>query len=131
MNTDSNGKLSRRKHKLAASFGFAFKGITFTVRNERNMQIHLGLSTGVLLAGFILGLTRVEWLFVIFAIGGMLALEIVNTAIEKAVDLASQEYHPLAKQAKDIAAGAVLIFAFICVLVGLIIFVPKLADIIN
>jgi undecaprenol kinase len=72
----------------------------------------------------------VEWLFVIFAIGGMFALELLNTAIERLVDLVTMEYHPLAKQAKDIAAGAVFLYAIFSVIVGFIIFIPRILKLI-
>jgi undecaprenol kinase len=63
---------------------------------------------------------------VLFAIGGMLSLELMNTAVERVVDLATKDYHPLAKQAKDIAAGAVFIYAALSVIIGAIIFLPKI-----
>ncbi|MFO1443420.1 diacylglycerol kinase family protein [Bacillus sp. Bva_UNVM-123] len=122
MRSDSNDKRSR----LRKSFGYAFAGIKAAIMAERNLRIHLIISVLVMIIGLWLGLSKVEWLFVLFAIGGMLALEMLNSAIERIVDLVTAEYHPLAKNAKDMAAGAVLIYAIICVIIGIIIFLPKL-----
>ena len=116
----------RKKHRLSASFKFGFEGILSGAVKERNIQIHIGLSILVVLFGLGFSISRFEWIAVLFAIGGMLALELLNTAVERTVDLFTSEFHPLAKQAKDSAAGAVLIFAIISVIIGLIIFVPKM-----
>ncbi|MBU8879431.1 diacylglycerol kinase family protein [Bacillus sp. FJAT-29790] len=115
-----------KKHQLIRSFGFAISGIKSAVLKERNMKIHLLISIAVIGLGIWLSLSTVEWLFVLFAIGGMLSLELLNTAIERAVDLVTAKYHPLAKEAKDIAAGSVLIYALLSVITGLIIFLPKI-----
>lgn len=90
------------------------------------MKIHLGISLIVILTGLWLSLSMLEWLFIFLAIGGMLSLEMINTALERAVDLVTDQYHPLAKDAKDIAAGAVLLYAIMSVIIGVIIFVPKI-----
>jgi len=79
----------------------------------------------VILAGYFTGLSRTEWYIVLLLIALMFALEMINTAIERVVDLASPNFHPLAKQAKDIAAGAVLVFALFSAIIGLLIFLPK------
>ncbi len=71
-------------------------------------------------------LSAIEWMFISFAICGVLALELVNTAIERVVDLVTKDIHPLAKQAKDVAAGAVLLYAILSVIIGCIIFLPKI-----
>ena len=91
----------RKKDPLYKSFGYAFQGIFTCIRKERNMKIHCML------------------------FGMVMALELVNTAVEAVVDLVTEERHPLAKIAKDTAAGAVLIAAIMAAIVGLIIFVPK------
>lgn len=115
-----------KKHPLLASFRFGFQGIASAAVKERNVQIHIGLSALVISFGFGFNISATEWIAVVLAIGGMLALELLNTAIERTVDLNTSEYHPLAKQAKDIAAGAVLIYAFTSVIIGIIIFIPKM-----
>lgn len=111
--------------RLLKSFSNAMNGIMNVIRNERNMQIHLVLSIIVIGLGWLVHLSRVEWMIVIVLIGGMFCLEIVNTAIERTVDLITKEYHPLAKIAKDISAGAVFVFAIISVIIGLLIFLPR------
>jgi len=110
--------------KYLRSFGYAFEGI-LTAWKEQNFRSHLISAVIVLIAGFFTGLSRVEWFIVLLLIALMFALEMMNTAIERVVDLASTELHPLAKQAKDIAAGAVLVFAVLSAIIGLLIFIPK------
>ncbi|MBT2685736.1 diacylglycerol kinase family protein [Bacillus sp. ISL-37] len=116
----------QRKHPLASSFKFGFEGIAAAAAKERNVQIHLAISVIVILSGFIFSINKYEWIAIILSIGGMVSMEMINTAIERTVDLYTKEYHPLAKQAKDIAAGAVLVFAIASVIIGLIIFLPRI-----
>ncbi|TSI03326.1 diacylglycerol kinase family protein [Lysinibacillus sp. BW-2-10] len=110
--------------KLIKSFGYAFYGI-FTALKEQNMRIHIISAMIVVFAGFLTGLSTTEWLFIIVAISLVIGAEMVNTAIESVVNLASPTFHPFAKQAKDVAAGAVLVFAISSVIIGLLIFIPK------
>ncbi|WP_174730170.1 diacylglycerol kinase family protein [Mesobacillus harenae] len=128
MNSDWNANRPRKKQHLSASFRFAWQGIRYAVKSERNLQIHLLISAAVLCAGAVLKLSITEWFVVLLIIGVMVSLELLNTALEKVVDLVTEEYHPLAKQAKDLAAGSVLVFSIISVLIGLLIFVPKAAE---
>ena len=93
---------------------------------EQNLSFHLIASVIVIIAGFVLGITRTEWMIIALCIGVVIAAELFNTAIEKLVDLVSPERHPIAGQVKDIAAGAVLICAAAAAIVGLIIFIPYL-----
>ncbi|KAF0825600.1 diacylglycerol kinase family protein [Cytobacillus firmus] len=125
MNSGSRDKKVRR-HNVLNSFVFAFSGIRTALWNERNLQIHLAVSLAVMFFGIYFGISRLEWMIILLAIGGMFSLELLNTAIERAVDLSTEDYHPLAKQAKDIAAGAVLVFAIISVIIGGVIFLPKI-----
>jgi diacylglycerol kinase len=104
--------------KFLRSVPFAWNGVKLLFSSENNAKIHLLAMLVVVIAGFILSFTEAEWLAVILCIGGVMALEAVNTAIEAVVDLASPEVHPLAKKAKDVAAGAVLIFAACAVVVA-------------
>ncbi|SFA95676.1 diacylglycerol kinase family protein [Bacillus sp. cl95] len=113
------------------SFGFAIEGITQGIKEEKNMRIHLFFSIIALSISIMLSLSSLEWVLIILCIGGMLALELVNSALERVVDMVTKEYHPLAKQAKDMAAGAVFLYAIISVIIGLIIFMPKLISLIN
>lgn len=110
--------------KYLRSFGYALEGI-ITASKEQNFKSHVLSAIIVMLAGYLTGLSRIEWYIVLLLIALMFALEMINTAIERVVDLASPEIHPLAKQAKDIAAGAVLVFALFSAIIGLLIFLPK------
>ncbi|CAM3928310.1 diacylglycerol kinase family protein [Mesobacillus thioparans] len=112
---------------MSSSFRFGFEGIAAAAARERNVQIHCILSVMVLLSGFFFDINKYEWMAVILCIGGMVSLEMMNTAIERTVDMYTEDFHPLAKQAKDIAAGAVLVFAIACVIIGMIIFLPKIS----
>lgn len=89
------------------------------------MRIHFISALIVIIAALLTGLTIGEWLIIIMAITLVIGTEMINTAIETLVDLASPDIHPLAKQAKDVAAGAVLVFAIASVIIGLLIFLPK------
>jgi undecaprenol kinase len=124
MSMDSNDK--RYQLLSLASFTYAISGILLALRSEKNMRIHFICSIIVILVSFYFSITKTEWLFILLAIGGMFSLELVNTAIERSVDLVTAEYHPLAKQAKDLAAGAVFVYAIVSVCIGIIIFFPYL-----
>ncbi|MEH7298663.1 diacylglycerol kinase family protein [Neobacillus drentensis] len=114
----------RKSKPLLGSFSYAVAGILTALLSERNMRIHLISSIVVVLFSIYFSITKMEWIVILFAIGGMFSLELINTAIERVVDLVTKEYHPLAKQAKDIAAGAVFLYAVLSVIVGSIIFIP-------
>ena len=105
---------SQKKDPLYKSFGYAFEGIGTCIKKERNMKIHCAAAILVVIAGVILTL-----------FGLIMALELVNTAVEAVVDLVTEERKPLAKIAKDTAAGAVLIAAIMAAIAGIIIFLPK------
>ncbi|TYR75479.1 diacylglycerol kinase family protein [Rossellomorea vietnamensis] len=130
MDTDFKDKPSRRR-KFLRSFKFAFKGIKLVFAEELNFRVHFTVSIAVVAAGFVLSISLPEWIAIILLITGMFALEMLNTAIERTVDLVTKEYHPLAGQAKDIAAGAVLCYALGAVVVGIMIFLPKLWEIVK
>jgi undecaprenol kinase len=124
MSMDSHAK--KKPNSMLKSFSCAIVGIKTAIKAERNMRIHL-ISTVLVIGGsFYFSITRIEWLFILLTIGGMLALELINTAIERIVDLVTGEYHPLAKQAKDLAAGAVFLYAVLSVGIGFVIFLPYL-----
>lgn len=91
------------------------------------MRIHFLSAVLVVIAGFATGLSYSEWLIITIMIALVIGAEMINTAIECTVNLASPELHPLAKKAKDVAAGAVLVFAIASVIIGLLIFLPKWA----
>ena len=110
---------------ITKSFGYAFEGIFTCIRKERNMKIHVTVTLLVVIAGLVLGLSVTEWCICLALFGLVMALELVNTAVEAVVDMVTEAFHPLAKIAKDTAAGAVLIAAIMAAIAGLIIFVPK------
>ena len=118
-----------KKNPLYKSFGYAFQGIFACIKKERNIKIHLTMMTLVILAGIILKISRTEWLVCLILFALVLRLEMVNTAVEACVDLVTEEKKPLAKLAKDTAAGAVLIAAIFAALIGLLIFIPRFAAI--
>ena len=111
---------------LLNGFKYAFSGMWHVLRTQRNARIHLSLALIVIVLGLWLGLSRTEWAIIVLTIGLVLAAESFNTVAEAAVDLATAEYHPLAKIAKDVAAGAVLLMAITAVIVGLLILGPPL-----
>lgn len=115
-----------KKPPLYKSFGYAFEGIFTCIRNERNIKIHCAAAIAVVIAGFVFKISPTEWCICLTLFGLVISLELVNTAVESVVDLVTEERKPLAKIAKDTAAGAVLVSAIMAAIAGLIIFVPKL-----
>src|SRR5687767_8563804 len=111
---------------LLRSFRFAFAGLGYLLRTQRNARIHVILGAIACALAAWLRVSRVEWAVLVFTIALVLILEGLNTAVEAAIDLASPEIHPLAKAAKDLAAGMVLVAAIASVAVGLLILAPPL-----
>lgn len=114
--------------KMVDSFNHAINGIINTVRTERNMKIHLVAAILVMIACFFFDISKVEFLILVVTISMVMAAEVVNTAIEAVVDMSTNYYHPLAKIAKNAAAGAVLITAINAAIVGYVIFWDKLSN---
>lgn len=112
--------------KQLRSFGYAWKGIRCCIGKEQNLSFHLIATVVTVIAGFLLEITRIDWMIVILCIGVVIAAELFNSAIEKLVDLVSPERHPITGQVKDIAAGAVLVCAATAAIIGLIVFIPYL-----
>ena len=112
--------------KLINSFRYAIEGFISSFKTERNMKIHILAMIVVVLLGFYLKLNLVEWCFITLAIALVIGAELFNTAIETIVDMVSPEKNPKAKLAKDISAAAVLALAIGAVLIGAIIFIPKI-----
>lgn len=110
--------------KFVKSFGYATEGLLSAMR-EQNIRFHYASVIVVVILGLLTGLSVMEWIVVVLVMALVVGAELFNTAIERVVDLASPELHPLAKQAKDIAAGAVLVFAMASVIIGMLIFFPK------
>ncbi|PKO20911.1 MAG: diacylglycerol kinase [Chloroflexi bacterium HGW-Chloroflexi-1] len=108
------------------SFTYAFQGIAHVMRTQRNARVHLLVSVAVIGAGLYFRVTPVEWAVLALTMGMVFSAEMINTVAELAVDLLTQRVHPMAKVAKDVGAGAVLIAALAAVGVGLAIFGPRL-----
>ena len=104
-------KLSIDNKRLTGSFKYAFEGIIQTYKGEQNLKIHTFIAILVIVFGFFLKISEIEWFFCLLLIGLVLMCEFFNTAIEYVVDLASPKIHPLAKAAKDTASAGVLIMA--------------------
>ena len=128
MNMISRDERKRQKgiKKFLLSFTYPIKGLKYAYRNEQNLAVDVGVALLVIIFGFIFKLNLTEWAILALTIGLVISCELINTAIEAVVDLVTEDYHPLAKVAKDTAAAAVFVFAIIAVIVGLIIFMPKL-----
>lgn len=113
--------------KRIESFGYAFQGLfDFFSGRHPHAMIHLLAVVLVTVAGFLCRISQTEWMLVLLCFALVLSLEAINSALEYLVDLASPEYHPLAKKAKDMAAAAVLIAAMITVIIAGLIFFPKI-----
>lgn len=126
MNMGSRDKPPFSPSRLISSFRFAFAGLHHAIKHEKNLQVHLAAAVLAAALGIVLRISEIEWLFILLCVFGMIILEVMNAAIERTVDLLTEDYHPLAKQAKDLGAAAVLLCALFSILVGFIIFGPKL-----
>lgn len=127
-------KKNKRKWKnrdVISSLEFALTGIFTAFKEEKNMRSHVLSAVAAIIAGLIFRISAMEWLFLLLSIFLVIAFEIMNSAVENVVDLASDYHFSMrAKNAKDMAAGAVLVVSGFAVITGLIIFLPKLWDII-
>lgn len=115
-----------RSRNILESFRFAFSGLWYALRTQRNTRIHLAIAVVALALGLWLGLAPTQWAVLALTIGFVLVSEMLNTVAETLVDLISPGYHPLAKVVKDATAGAVLLAALIAVVVGLLVLGPPL-----
>lgn len=123
MKNDGNSLSARIR-----SFRYAFRGIATLFRDEHNFKIHCVLLVIAVALGIVLGISPAEWCVVALCCGGVLMGEALNSAVEALCDLVSPEYHPLIKKAKDVAAAGVLMMAFAAATCGIIIFLPKIID---
>ena len=114
--------------KRVASFQYAFQGLKDLFKSQANARIHLVVSLLVVTAGIAFQISRMEWMVLVFCIALVLSLEAVNTAIEYLTDLVSPTINPLAGKAKDVAAAAVLWAAIGAVVIGGLVFLPKIWD---
>jgi len=115
-----------RSRNIFESFRFAFSGLWYALRTQRNTRIHLTITAAVVVLGLFLELSYVQWAVVTLTIGFVLVSEMLNTVAETLVDLISPGYHPLAKIVKDATAGAVLLAAIVSIVVGLLVLGPPL-----
>ena len=118
----------REASGLVSSFNYAFEGIIYVVRTQRNMRIHFIVALAVLPLGVLLGVSRIEMLALILAVAFVLLMEMANTALEMTIDVATPAFDPRARAAKDIAAGMVLVSAVTALFVGYLVFAPRLQD---
>ncbi len=116
------------RQSIFDSFNNATEGVIHALRTQRNLWIHFAIAAGVLVAAVAFGVSKIELMVLLVAITFVLVAELVNTAIEAAVDVASTSFDPMAKLAKDIAAGAVLIATLNAVAVGYLVFSGEVAD---
>lgn len=120
-----------RRQPWRMTFRYAAEGVIYALRTQINMRIHVAAALLVIIAGLILRISRLDWLFVCVAMALVTVAELINTAVEAAVDLISPDIHPLAKAAKDTAAGAVLLAAVFAVIIGIFVFYRPLLALIR
>lgn len=120
--------MGRRTPSIIQSFNYAFEGVIHVLRHERNMRIHFAVASGVLILAFLYGVTKLELAALLVVIALVLITEMINTAIEATLDISTPAFDPLAKAAKDMAAGAVLISAVAALVVGYLVFEDKLGE---
>jgi len=118
----------RRAPNILESFNYAFEGIIHVLRTQRNMRIHFTIAALVLVAGLATDVDRLELIALLLAIAFVLITEMINTAVESAIDVATTAFDPMAKLAKDIAAGAVLIATINAVAVGYLVFSAQISE---
>lgn len=112
----------KRAESVWKSFGYAFDGIVYAFRTQRNFKIHTGTTVLVVIAGLVLNVSESEWAALAIVVGLVFQTELTNTAVEAIVDRISPDYHELAKVAKDCSAAAVLVSAIAAAVVGLVVF---------
>lgn len=113
-------------NRLVKSFTYAFDGLKYAFKYEQNILVHTLATILVIIAGIFFKISLTEWLVLALIIGLVIATELINTSIEATIDLITKEVHPLAKIAKDTAAAAVLVFGLTAIVIGCIIFLPKI-----
>ncbi len=124
----SRERRPQRAGSVPTALNYAFEGIIHVLRTQRNMRVHFVLAVGVLIAGLVLGASRFELIALVFAATLVIVAEMINTAIEAAIDVATSSFDPRAKVAKDVAAGAVLITATSAIAVAYFVFADRLAN---
>ena len=125
----SERKVVEKSKKLINSFKYAIQGILSSFKTERNMKIHIFIMILVIIAGIILKINKSEWIICIILFAIVIGSELFNTSIETIVDMVMPEKNEKAKIAKDVSAGAVLVVAIGAAIIGLVIFVPRILNI--
>src|SRR4051794_37418854 len=118
----------RTRPSIIESFNYAIEGVVHVLRTQRNMRIHFAIAVGVLVTAAAVGVSKIELIVLLLSITFVLVAEMINTAVEGTIDAATTSFDPMAKLAKDIAAGAVLIASVNAVAVGYLVFAGKAAD---
>ena len=113
------------KHQLV-SFSYAIEGIVYSYKKGTHFKIHIIAAVIVVILGFVYSISSLEWLIVVLISSSVIAAEAINTAIEETCDVLHPEHHPGAKLAKHCAAGGVLILSMAALIIGAIIFIPKI-----
>ena len=117
-----------KRRSIIDSFNYAVSGIIIALKTEKNMRIHYAIALSVIILSLFFDFSRTEFLLLLFAISLVVVAEMVNTAIERVIDLITEDYHPLARLVKDVAAGAVLIAAINSIVVGYLLFFDRLSS---
>lgn len=123
--------MGQQLQSLNNAFKNAFNGLKYVFITQRNAKIHLLISLLVILCGVFFRISSIQWVAIVIVIGLVWAAECMNTGVEKLTDLASPEYHILARVAKDCAAAAVLMASITAIVVGVIIFIPRVILVLN
>lgn len=131
MPMDSKDRNTKKNKQFISSLEFALTGIRTVFAEERNMRSHVIIGFLAVIVGFVFRLTQMEWLWLLLAVFLVWVVEIINTVFENVVDMVTDfHFHPIGKKIKDMAAGAVLLTSGFALLVGLIIFLPKVWSIV-
>ncbi|OIJ22135.1 hypothetical protein BKP45_05530 [Anaerobacillus alkalidiazotrophicus] len=128
---DYKNSYDRYWKRFIWSFIFAWSGLKNAFRHEQNIRIHFTIGLVIIVLSFLLNIPLFEKIILLLVIGVIISLEVMNTAIERVVDLVTKEYHPLARIAKDVSAGAVLIFSMFAVIIGILIFYKPVVELIS
>ncbi|MBD7894638.1 diacylglycerol kinase family protein [Limosilactobacillus sp. Sa3CUN2] len=127
-----DSRQTEKNHHLIQAMRHALEGIFDVISQERNMRYHITVATVVVILGFALHVDRLEWLWLLLAILVVFSAEFLNTVTEAVTDLLGEHHYDInVKKAKDVAAGGVLITAIFAVLVGLIIFLPRIVKLLG
>ena len=117
-----------KKREFKKSLKYALRGLLYVIRNERNFRIELIIASLVIIGAIILGLKSWEFIIVLLMISWVLVAELINTALERVVDILEPKVHPFARLIKDVMAAAVLFSSMMALIIGLVIFAPYIID---